>query len=71
MPLPIQHLVTLQLNRDVLDTEKAHCVMDVLENVLVLPWLPHNAMSAHGDDVGSYCQTCKSCTDSIPGIASN
>jgi len=35
VPLPLEHLVPLQLNGHVLDPEEPHGVVDVLENVLV------------------------------------
>jgi hypothetical protein len=45
--LAVKHVVALELNSDVLDAEKTHSVVDVLQDVLMLVWFPDDAMRAH------------------------
>ena len=49
MALPVEHLVSLELNRDVFDPEQAHRVVDVPQHVLVLVRLADDAVGTHGD----------------------
>ena len=66
MSLPVEHVLPLELNRYVLDTEEAHRVVDVLEDVLVLVRLRTMQWALIATTAGVTAQTCRSCTDSIP-----
>jgi hypothetical protein len=54
MRLAIIHITPLELNRYVLDSEQAHRVMDMLEDMLVALWLAHYRVRAHRDYPRAY-----------------
>ena len=47
VPLAIEHVVSFELDRHVLDAEEAHRVVDVSQDVLVPFGLAHNGVRAH------------------------